>query len=117
MNEGTKHDTGKAQMDLLPPIAAEEVAKVLTYGASKYGRFNWRTGFKWGRLLAAALRHIFAFIRGEDNDPETGLSHAAHAACCMLFLIEHQKCGLGEDDRSKRNALKAITTTSERKSS
>jgi hypothetical protein len=94
-----KFDSEKARVELLPFAALEETAKVLGFGAEKYGEHNWRNGFKWSRLLGALLRHTFAFIRGEDKDPETGLSHMAHAACCVLFLLEHILLKYGEDDR------------------
>lgn len=65
------------------------------------GQWNWAKGFTWSRLIGAALRHLFAFARGEDRDPESGLSHLAHAGCCILFLITHERCKLGTDDRYK----------------
>jgi hypothetical protein len=33
------------------------------------------------------IRHLFAFARGVDKDPETGLSHLAHLGCNVLFLL------------------------------
>ena len=98
---GTKYDDEKPAMALLPPAALSEVAKVLTYGASKYSPNNWRRGFKWSRLQSASLRHLMSHIEGEDLDPETGISHVAHAICGLLFLLEHELKGLGEDDRYK----------------
>ena len=77
---GKKYDDGKPMMDLLSPIAMVEIAKVMTFGANKYGKHNWRDGLSWSRVLAASLRHIMAFLNGEDKDPETGLSHIAHAS-------------------------------------
>jgi hypothetical protein len=65
------------------------------------GRDNWRRGMKWRRLIGAALRHLLAFSRGEDLDPETGLSHLAHLGCCTTFLLEYQLTGNGTDDRWK----------------
>lgn len=94
-----KFDSGKPQLDLLPFRALQGVGEVLTYGAQKYAAHNWRKGLAWSRLSAAALRHLFAFVRGEDNDPESGLPHLDHAACCILFLSELQKMGTGTDDR------------------
>lgn len=82
---GTKHDTGKLPLHLLPTDALEEVARVLSFGAAKYSERNWETGMAWSRLYAAALRHLWAWWRGADRDEETGLSHLAHAACCVLF--------------------------------
>lgn len=96
-----KFDTDKVKLDLLPFDSLEEVAKVFTFGANKYGDRNWELGFNYGRIIASTLRHIFAFCRGEDLDPETGLRHLAHAACNVLFLLTFQLRGTGTDDRSK----------------
>lgn len=97
----TKHDTGKTPFELLPAPALEAIAEVLAFGKNKYAAWNWAKGFTWSRLIGAALRHLFAFARGEDRDPESGLSHLAHAGCCILFLITHERCKLGTDDRYK----------------
>jgi len=99
--KGIKHDHGKPDMTLLSPIAMVEVAKVMTFGAKKYSANNWRGGFMWTRPLAAGLRHVFAFIGGEDKDPETGLSHLAHGICCFMFVLEFTVTGAGQDDRYK----------------
>lgn len=98
---GTKNDTEKNRLDLLPTEALEEIAKVLTFGAKKYADYNWTKGFVWSRLLGATLRHLFAFMRGEDKDPESGISHLAHAGCCILFLLYHEKHHTDLDDRHK----------------
>jgi hypothetical protein len=47
------------------------------------------------------MRHIMAFNDGEDKDPESGLSHLAHAACCIMFLLEFEKTHQELDDRFK----------------
>lgn len=97
---GMKFDQDKPRMDLLDPTAMLELSKVLTFGASKYAAHNWRKGLSKTRLLAAALRHLFAYLGGQDKDPETGLSHAAHAMCCCMFILglEHRP---DLDDRFK----------------
>jgi hypothetical protein len=89
----------KPRLELLPGAALEQIAEVLTYGAAKYEANNWCRGARWGRYFAALLRHVFAWWRGEDLDPETGMSHLAHAGCCLLFLMEYQRNGWGTDDR------------------
>ena len=96
-----KYDSGKPRWDLLSTVALNEVAKVLTFGATKYNDHNWRKGFDWSRLIAASLRHVSAFNDGEDKDQETGISHIAHAMCCLMFLLEHEIKGLGKDNRYK----------------
>lgn len=86
---GMKHDENKARWDLLPMGATSEIVDVLTYGAKKYAPDNWRkVPNPQQRYYAAAMRHIVAWVRGEKNDPESGKPHLAHAACCLLFLLE-----------------------------
>lgn len=89
----------KPRFDLVPWPAIEEIAQVLTFGAAKYSDNNWARGARWGRYFAALCRHIFAWWRGEDKDPETGYSHLAHAGCCLVFLMSYQRNGWGTDDR------------------
>ena len=98
-SEGVKHDQGKPDMSLMPSTAMEEIAAVWTFGQRKYAAFNWAKGFTWRRPAAAALRHIFAWLGGEDKDPESGLSHLAHAICCLSMIIHFQKTATGKDDR------------------
>lgn len=95
-----KLDQGKPRTDLLPADALLEVSEVLAFGAEKYGDRNWETGFTYGRLTGAILRHTFAFMSGEDKDPESGKSHLAHATCACLMLLALIKRGKGKDDRS-----------------
>lgn len=102
-NEASKYDTGKPPLSLLPTAPLLEVAKVLAFGAEKYARHNWRKGMAYSRLIDAALRHILAFNEGENNDPETGLSHLAHTLCCINFLLEYVLQGTGEDDRHRQS--------------
>lgn len=84
---GRKFDGGKPDYTLLPWDAVEEVVKVLDYGAKKYARDNWKhVDDAETRYLAAAFRHLSAYAQGNEVDDETGLSHLAHAACCLLFL-------------------------------
>lgn len=96
-----KFDTEKARMDLLDAYAIEQLALVLTFGARKYAAHNWRKGLSYSRLIAAALRHLFAYLMGEDKDPESGLSHVAHAMCCCMFLLGMSQIRPELDDRFK----------------
>ena len=87
--DGVKYDGEKPKMHLLPPKAINEVAKVLTFGAQKYDEENWRKlEDLQSRYSSGALRHIFAHLDSENLDPESGLSHLAHAICCLLFKLE-----------------------------
>ena len=90
MAEGTKYDDGKVPLDLWSPDALEETAKVLAFGAKKYGAYNWADGIKYSRVFAALLRHLWDFWRGKKLDKESGLPHLAHAMCCLMFLLHYE---------------------------
>ena len=98
-NGGRKDDQAKLPYHLLAPEFLEEVSRVLEFGANKYAARNWEKGMAWHRPFAALMRHMWAWWKGEGNDPETGYSHLAHAACCIMFLLAYEKRGIGDDDR------------------
>jgi len=98
---GLRFDAGKVPLELLPSDALEMVARILEFGANKYARRNWEKGMKWSRVVGPLLRHTFKWLRGEDNDPETGYNHMAHVACNALFLCAYIARGAGEDDRKE----------------
>lgn len=98
-DKGLRFNEGKTRYDLLPVYATEQMAKVLTMGAAKYGDDNWKEGMKWTKVLASLKRHIAAFERGEDIDKESGLLHIAHAMTNAAFLTEYCKIYPQGDDR------------------
>lgn len=107
-----KYDSDKPDMSLLSGYSMYEVAKVLTFGKAKYAAHNWRKGISSSRLLAAALRHMFSYLAGEDLDPETGLSHISHAMCCCMFIIELHHTMPESDDRYPTNSTEAVAPSS-----
>ena len=82
----TKHDQGKVRYEFIDPMFLEDVAKVLTFGAQKYGDWNFKKGLESGRVYSALMRHIEAWRKGEKVDAETGITHLAHAAVNLMFL-------------------------------
>jgi predicted peroxiredoxin len=97
----TKFSKGKRRMGLLPPRAIELVADVLTMGAKKYSPDNWAKAPSWSTYYDAMQRHLSSWWGGQDLDPESGKSHLAHAACCVLFLMEFERRKISVDDRQK----------------
>ena len=83
---GKKADGGKTRYDLVEPEWLAQVAAILTHGANKYGERNWAK-VEASRYYAALYRHIEALRMGETTDGETGMHHAAHAACSLMFLF------------------------------
>lgn len=112
MNEncGMKSDAGKVQYHLLDRVALEEMARVRMFGANKYSKWDWRKGFTYSRLIDATMRHMWAFQDGEDNDPESGLSHVAHAAVTLMFLLRLIKDMPEKDDRYQSQRTPEPTT-------
>lgn len=100
-----KHDQNKVDWAILPLDATEEIIKVFQFGEKKYARGNFANGdgLEYTRMLNSLMRHTTSFMRGEDLDPESGLSHMAHAGCCVLMLlhfITHKDQFPNNDDRA-----------------
>ncbi len=56
----------------------------------------------YSRLIGALLRHIFAFMLGENIDGESKKKHLAHAGCCLLMLMEMDRHHPNLDDRQSK---------------
>lgn len=102
---GKRYNADKVRHDLLPPFAINEVAKVFTKGAVKYGDRNWENGMDWNVVMASLKRHINAFESGEDLDVETKLLHMSHVATNAIFLTEYYRI-YPQGDKRTPNALK-----------
>ena len=107
-NKAIRFDAGKTDWSLVPWDSVEEIVKVLEFGKVKYAAWNWSSngGFKYMRVFNSTMRHLLAWARGEDKDPESGLSHLSHAACNLLFIIyfvKHKDKYKDNDDRALKN--------------
>lgn len=99
---GGKKDDSKVQLQLVPPSLTWAAGTVFTDSvrSGKYGPNDWRKNpFQWMRVGGAALRHLLAWMGGENLDPESGRSHLWHLSCCVAMLIEWERVGAGTDDR------------------
>lgn len=90
-DEGRKSDQGKPRLGLIPPVALIRMGECLAYGAEKYGEgeveANWRKVANGrARYLDATLRHLVAYMDGEEIDPESGITHIGHALCNLAFI-------------------------------
>lgn len=78
----------KVRMELLPWNELEEIAKVYTAGANKYGPNKWQNlpdGYQ--RYKGAMLRHLTEVEKGNDVDPDTGCLHAAQIAWNAIAML------------------------------
>jgi len=98
---GARYNDNKPAFDLIPLCTLEDEARVWDYGRKKYASWNWAKGMSWSVPLACALRHLAAFQRGEDLDPESGLPHLAHAMCNLRMLTLYSRTYKEGDDRPK----------------
>jgi len=92
---------GKAPMHLIPAGPMVDVAEAMRNGASKYGPYNWREiGVQGSIYVSATKRHIDAwFDSREENAEDSDVHHLAHAAACLLILMDSQQIGMLKDDR------------------
>ena len=81
-----RFNDGKPEWALVDFKSLEPMVAVLEFGAKKYSRDNWKKGLFTQKICESMLRHVFAYLSGEDNDPESGLSHIGHMQCNALFL-------------------------------
>jgi hypothetical protein len=103
MSGGRHYDQGKLRLDLITPEMQVAQAAVLTYGADKYGDNNWEQGMPWNKLFGSALRHLYKWWAGEEEDPESGLPHLWHAYCNVGFLLTYAVRKAGTDNRDGRS--------------
>lgn len=83
---GDRYNDGKLQWTLVSWKALIPMVKVLEFGAKKYSEWNWAKGLSWTKTCDSLLRHTYAFLEGEDNDPESKLEHVGHIMCNAMFL-------------------------------
>lgn len=107
-NLGVKKDEGKLPYDYLDPVAIEALVGTLQFGAIKYDGWNWAKGLKYSRIIAALLRHLFAMLRGERIDSESGRPHADHVFCNAMFLCHMVNVRPDMDDLPKRKENGAL---------
>lgn len=84
-----RYNTGKRKWGLVHYESLVPMVKVLEFGAKKYAPDNWKKGLDRQELLESAMRHLTALMDGQENDPETGISHIGHLMCNAMFYSYH----------------------------
>jgi len=100
-DQTNKFDRGKIRFSLIPLNALRAIGEVLEFGANKYSANSWKKVRPYARYYDSALRHLYAWKEGEKKDPESDLSHLAHAACCVIFLLWFSLKGKGKKRGNK----------------
>ena len=82
--------TGKGRYDLISPYAIGRLAQLLERGAEKYDARNWEKGFKFSRCIDSAMRHLFQYIEGQ-NDEDHLAAVLFNIMAVMHFQATHQE--------------------------
>lgn len=99
-----KHNKGKIRYDLLPTDALRVMAEVMTVGAQRYGKDNWKSCDDIDVWLAALMRHLEAYRAGELIDCDSKNLHMAHVlvnAAFITYLITKKDKENGQENNNK----------------
>ena len=81
------------------PVIAE-LGLAMLEGARKYGRHNYRvSGVRASVYIDAAFRHLMKWWEGEDDDPDSGISHVTKAFASLMVLRDAMIFKKWIDDR------------------
>lgn len=86
MERATRHNEGKLKWSLVHFDSFHPMVRVLEFGAEKYSIDNWKKGLYTKEICESMLRHIFAYLNGEDIDGDSKLSHVGHIQANAMFL-------------------------------
>lgn len=106
----------KLPMHLASPLPMAYMALGLANGALKYGKANYKaTPVLASIYIDGFLRHVEAWLEGEEFDPDDGAPHLGAALANIAIIIEARAAGTLVDDRpigegylKEREALTAI---------
>src|SRR5438445_6184719 len=99
----------KPRLYTVPPASVVYQALAMQNGAEKYGAYNWREKKVVASIYVdATLRHLYAWLDGEENASDSNLPHLAHALACLGIIVDAKETGNLVDDRPKPGATGAL---------
>jgi hypothetical protein len=104
--QALRYNNGKAQWSLVDFKSLEPLVDVLEYGAKKYERNNWKKGLPVNENCESLMRHVIAFMDGENTDSESGCSHLGHIMANAMFLSWILENKPEFDNRNEKNTIK-----------
>ena len=103
MEQALRYNKGKLKWSLVDWKSLEGLVRVLEMGAEKYAPYNWTKGMPVTEVSESLLRHMFAYLDGEDRDKESLELHLSHVLCNAMFLIYIMREKPEFDDRTVIN--------------
>lgn len=84
-----KDDEGKVMLELIEPKFIMELGRVLSIGAKKYSRNNWKSMSieDRERVKGAMLRHTYKYLDDKTYDEDSMLHQLAHVVANAMFLM------------------------------
>lgn len=101
----------KPNVNLVPPSSIVYQALAMQHGAitKGYGPFNWRSKKVVASIyIAAALRHIYKFLDGQDIDEESGYPELGHALASLGILVDAIENNNVYDDRPAKGPVSKV---------
>lgn len=99
----------KVPLHLVSPISILHEAMAMAEGGMKYGPYNYRMDKVAATVYcAAALRHIFDWMCGEEMARDSNIHHLGHAKACCGIILDAQATGSLIDDRYKTDAYREL---------
>ena len=99
IQECKRFNENKPKWSLIDFKSLEPLVRVMEMGMSKYGYNNWKAGRSFTETLESLLRHIIAWKETKSTDDESGITHLAHAAANVMFLLQMEQNSPEFDDR------------------
>lgn len=97
------------QFTCVPTAPLFEIGVAMLEGARKYGKFNWRVGKARASVYVdAALGHIYQWWEGEDDDPDSKVSHLTKAITSLMVMRDAMIQGRFVDDRPPKTNLPPV---------
>jgi hypothetical protein len=108
-NPKTRFGVQKPSMSNVPPVALLALMAAMKDGRGKYGQMNWRDDKVSSEIYYdAAMRHLLAWLDGEDFAPDSGVHHLGHVMACCAIILDATSLAMLNDNRPKKGMFGAM---------
>jgi hypothetical protein len=108
-NPKTMHGIQKPSMFNVPTTALLHLMGAMANGAKKYGPYNWRSkNVSASIYYDAAMRHLMAWIDGEDIAEDSGVHHLGHVMACCAIILDAETQKTLNDNRPVRGKFSSL---------
>jgi|ERR1035437_1396603 hypothetical protein len=106
----------KVNLHLVPASSIIYQALAMENGARRYGPYNWRENKVICTIyISAAMRHLQAFLDGEELAPDSLIPHLGHALASIGIIVDATETGNLVDDRPAPGAAAKLIAKWEKK--